>query len=298
MNLRSASYIYIILILGSGYSVLSTLINYFFKSYTVPPNSFAKIQLIQDQNVRGINTATILSRNIFNIEGTIPRIGQLLNKESQCPGIAKHSSLPYEIVGILYGGSSKTSVAVLQNKNVQEEILILKKNSKLPKKGYVSNIDSNRIWIVTEFCPEYLEISKAKLPPSRVRHGNLATQASDQGYSESGFERVGNNTNVTREWVDDILTNKLADTLGDALATPNVVDGATNGFVISQIEPMSVYDKFGLKNGDIVTAVNGVPLNDAGQAIQTLTALKNEREIELQVMRNGQITTFRVNVQQ
>lgn len=298
MKIRSASYIYAILILGSGYGVLSTFINYFFKSYTIPNNSSAKIQLLKDQNMSGINTVAILSRNIFNIEGTIPTVGQLLSKESQCPGAAKHSSAPYDIIGILYGGNSKTSIALLQNKNVQEEILIVKKNSKLPKKGYVSNIDLNRVWIVTDFCPEYIELPKAKLPPSRVRHGNAAAQASDQGYSEPGFERVGSNTNVTRGWVDDILTNKLADTLGDALATPHVVDGATNGFVISQIEPMSVYDKLGLKDGDVVTAVNGVPLNDAGQAIQTLTALKNEKDIELQVVRNGQITTFHMNIQQ
>lgn len=297
MKIKSAPYIYGILILGSGYGLLSTFIHYFTYPGAKNANIVANTLAPQNSNTKKVDTNTILSRNIFNIEGTIPNDGQLIGTQSKCVGVPNQSPLPYQLIGVIYGGNSQSSAAILENFNTQE-VLVVKKGSSLPQKGVVSDIEVNRIWIISSGCPEYIDLPKFKLPSSRVRRGGASQMASDQSYSEAGFDRIGTNTDVTRQWVDDILNNKLASVLNDALATPHMVDGRIDGFTISQIEPMSVYDKFGLKNGDTVMAINGIPLNDVGQAIQTLNALKNEGNIELQVMRNGKLTTFRVNVQQ
>lgn len=295
MKVKSASYIYGILILGSGYGFLSTLYYYFTYPPTIHAAPISNKIFSEDLSATNFDATKIFLRNIFNIEGTIPDDGQMIGSRAQCV-TSNPSPLPYNVIGILYGGSAESSIVMLENRNTKE-IIILKNGANLQGKGSISKIDSNRVWITITGCPEYLELPKFKLPPSRVRKGNLDKTASDASYSEPGLERIGTNTNVTREWVNDILTNKLASVLSEALATPNLVNGRVEGFTISQIEPMSVYDKMGLKNGDVVKSINGIPLNDAGQAIQTLNALRNEGNISLQVMRNGQLTTFQINVQ-
>jgi type II secretory pathway component PulC len=55
------------------------------------------------------------------------------------------------------------------------------------------------------------------------------------------------------------------------------------------------YEK--LKDGDIVSSINGIELNDAARAIQTLNSLRNENNIEIQLLRGGQTITLKVNVQ-
>ena len=133
-----------------------------------------------------------------------------------------------------------------------------------------------------------------ELPASRVRTGETKSAAA---FSEPGFERTGNSSVVTRQWVNDVLTNKLSQTLEDALAQPHLVNGKVQGFIITQISPNSIYDKLGIKNGDIVTAINGIQLNDAARAIQTLNSMRSETNIELQAIRGGQTVNFKVSIQ-
>ena len=282
--------LYLIIYLITGFSVVTTL---FYYLYT--PRASALDEHDLPTPILQANISKILERNIFNTEGHFPEIGQLKQAVLQCVGTPKKSSLPYKVMGILYGGSSRTSMAMLQNKNT-ENILILKYRDKLPEDGYISGIDQRKVWITDIGCPEYLDIPRVELPPSRIRKGGGSGSASERSYSEDGFERIGTNTRVTREWVDDILNNKLNSVLSDSYVAPNMVNGRINGFIISQIEPMSVFDKIGLKDGDIITSINGISLNDPGRAIQTLNGLRNESKVTMQVIRNGKPTTFTVNV--
>ncbi len=285
--------IYLIIFIISGVGLLSTLFYYF---YTPKPNLASNQENLNLKQIE-VNISRIFDRNVFNKDGIFPSLGQLPQSKLMCSGIPQQSKLPYKVIGIIFGGNSVSSMAILQNKNT-ESIIILKQNDSLQQTGYISNIDARRVWITETGCPEYLDLPKAQLPPSRVRKNGRGGNASDKSYSESGFDRVGTNTNVTREWVDDILNNKLSSALNDAFVVPHIVNGRIDGFAITQIEPMSVYDKLGLKDGDVITSINGIPLNDAGRAIQTLNGLKNENDISLQVLRNGQPTTFKVNVNQ
>jgi len=278
----------------SGVGLLTTIFSIWY--YPSKPVISEKYDLRGSKNLTVIEFTKLLDRNIFNVEGSIPAKGQLDQNIYLCASRAIRSKLPYNVLGILYGGNAQSSVVILQNKN-NENILILKEGSKLSQKGYITNIESKRVWITETMCPEYLDLPKFKPPLARVRKGGRGQSASDRSYQEEGFNRSGSNTDVTREWLNDILENKLSSVLNDALVSPHMVNGQVNGFVISQIEPMSVFDKLGLKDGDIVTSMNGIQLNDAGRAIQTLNGLRNESEITMQVIRNGKETSFKVNIQ-
>ena len=50
----------------------------------------------------------------------------------------------------------------------------------------------------------------------------------------------------------------------------------------------SLYEKLGLKNGDILTAVNENNLSDPSQALKIFEQLKNERSINVKLERNGE----------
>jgi serine protease Do len=74
------------------------------------------------------------------------------------------------------------------------------------------------------------------------------------------------------------LTPALADTLGLK---------AQRGALISDVQPDTPAAKSGLKNGDVVTAVNGQPIEDANKLTFTVGAVSPGTKLELDVLREG-----------
>ncbi len=63
-------------------------------------------------------------------------------------------------------------------------------------------------------------------------------------------------------WVLDqkAVENAVGDmskVLSDARLTPKVTKGAVEGFLVTEIKPRGIFDAIGLKNGDVLTRING-----------------------------------------
>jgi general secretion pathway protein C len=230
---------------------------------------------------------TIHSRNIFNSEGGTADE----KKDTGC--VPRKSDLPLKFTGVIFGGTADTSIAVLEaTSNKQVDTFVL--GEAVPGDAKVSNITRDKIFLSRNNCEEFLELEQPELPKKRMagEKKRLAKPAEGgpmegNSYREDGYERTGSTIAATRQWVEKALTIDFAKTLQDAKASPNTVNGEVRGFVLTRIRPDSVYEKMGLQDGDVVCAINGIELNDAARAIQTLNAMRNERKIELCVMRGG-----------
>ena len=75
-------------------------------------------------------------------------------------------------------------------------------------------------------------------------------------------------------------------------AVPHFQDGKASGFRLFAIRQDSVFEKIGLKNGDVITRVNGNDLTDPARAMSLIQELRNEGHITVDVMRNRQPTTL------
>ncbi len=234
--------------------------------------------------------SNILQRNLFNREGSIPDASLV----STCLDKPQKSRLSYKVVGIIFGGTANSSIAVLQSPNAQGPSSY-RYGDELPAGGFISDISRDRVYITLAMCPEYLEIEYKKIEDAKREARNKLNGS--KGYTEKGFERSGNTTTVTKEWVTNILNNNLPTTLQDARAVPHIEGGSIHGFNLTEIVPNSVYSKLGFENGDVVTTINGVELNDAARAIQTLNSLRSENNVEIAVIRNGLPIVLKVNIE-
>jgi len=70
-------------------------------------------------------------------------------------------------------------------------------------------------------------------------------------------------------------------------AIPNLQNGASNGFRLSEIQPGSIFDEIGLQDGDVLTTIQGQNLGDPTQAVALLSSLRSRSSISLNVIRNG-----------
>ncbi len=121
--------------------------------------------------------------------------------------------------------------------------------------------------------------------PGRVFPRNLMRRS----VSENGIRQVDSNRYVlARSTVDNSLNN-MASLFTQVRAIPNLgPDGQSNGFKLSEIQPDSVFQQIGLRDGDILTDVGGQRVGDPSKAFQLLSSLRTQNSINLTVLRGGQ----------
>ena len=104
----------------------------------------------------------------------------------------------------------------------------------------------------------------------------------------NGIERVGNTLKITRELKDNLVGKNLNKILMQAAAVPYTKNGKLIGFKLLEIDEGSIYNVAGIQNGDVITHINDLPINDAGAAIRALTKLKKASTAKFGYIRNNQ----------
>jgi hypothetical protein len=87
-------------------------------------------------------------------------------------------------------------------------------------------------------------------------------------------------------------TRDLKRILLQARIVPSVKQGRTVGFRITGISRGSIYEKIGLRNGDVLRRVNMQKLDDPAKLFKLYQEMKNKRHISILLSRNGQNQTF------
>jgi general secretion pathway protein C len=114
--------------------------------------------------------------------------------------------------------------------------------------------------------------------------------------SGDGIQATGENEYlVPRSEVDNALQN-MSQLFTQIRAVPHFEGGQSIGFRLFAIRRGSLFDKIGLKNGDIITDINGSPMNDPSKAMALLQELQNANDLAAKVIRNGQPTTLTLNI--
>jgi len=74
-------------------------------------------------------------------------------------------------------------------------------------------------------------------------------------------------------------------------AMPVMDHGKLSGYRIYPAGNPSIFNQLGLKAGDVVSAVNGIPLTDPAQSMRVLSTIKTSDQISVSLLRNGQTMT-------
>jgi type II secretion system protein C len=74
-------------------------------------------------------------------------------------------------------------------------------------------------------------------------------------------------------------------------------DGEYDGYRMSAIRRDTLPDKLGIRNGDIVHAVNGMPLTSVQGAMTAFQTMQNERKFNFEVTRRGQKVNMDYEIQ-
>lgn len=249
----------------------------------------------------------ILSRNLFNIEGTLgdvdPTAGELGDSGS---GLTL-STLPLKVIGIIYGGSPETGLATIENTQKKKISSFIVADTLMPN-VVVDKIYQLRVILLNNGHREYIDLERKEIVRSSrgSKKKEVETQTNGvspiakgpalKSFKEDGFERNGNDMTMSQAYKQRMLTDDFTKVLQDAKASPYVVNGQVLGFELTRIREGSVYLKAGLQNGDVVQEINGVRLTNASAAIGILQSSRKASELDVVILRNGQPMNMHLEV--
>ena len=250
----------------------------------------------------------ILARNIFNSAGEKETTKS--GPQNATAEIVK-TDLPVKLRGVIYGGDPFSGIAVIENTGSPNSVInSFMVGDILDKEAVVKEIYEDRIIIELPGRKEFVPLETPELLRSQRRRGRakptgeatdpslrpLATEPPPETYKEEGFSRNGGDIEISSLKKNALITSELPTVLQDAKAEPNVVDSQIMGWRLERIRKGSIYEKAGFQNGDVIEEINGVPLNDAAQAIKLLQGLRNEPEIDIRYSRAGVRRTANIKV--
>lgn len=130
-----------------------------------------------------------------------------------------------------------------------------------------------------------------RMPPRFRRRLGLpmGRPAAPVGAADTGVREVApNRYMVNRSSLNNDMQD-MAKLFTEVRAVPNIENGSSNGFTLSEIQPGSVFDAMGLHDGDVVTNIGGQATTDPRKTISVLESLQtaNNRSVQLTVLRNG-----------
>lgn len=124
--------------------------------------------------------------------------------------------------------------------------------------------------------------------------GGAITMATAAPATADSVTNTGiNSYSIAREQVNQQM--RKPEFLRQALMVPN----AGGGFLVREIQPGSLYEKLGLRAGDVIQSVNGQLANTMGDVMKFYQQLENGQtsDISIDVRRAGKNETLRYHLQ-
>lgn len=257
-------------------------------SLTVPPRSAADANRLPPLNI-----VPILNAHLFGQPAPPP-------PPSLIPETPPATRLNYKLYGIYYTAEIRDARAIIETGNgtaksyqvgevlegqvtlysIKEREVILKRNDRYETLRLLGT-DPNARQEMLPPEPEPPRSNNAAVqsaPPAAIAPQNLPPAQLLGQYQQ----RLASNPQS--------LMNLLR-------AAPVQENGQFIGYRISPAQDRALFEKFGLEKGDIITAVNGITLDNPLKGFKVLEEIAHANQLSLQVNRSGQVMNLQFQIQ-
>ncbi|QWV94035.1 general secretion pathway protein GspC [Geomonas oryzisoli] len=240
-----------------------------------------------------LSFAPILERGLFG-KATQGKLTPLQQQTAAGPAAAA-AARPAASVGdlVLLGtavGSFRETFALVQKTSSHEERVFRLGDTVFSAGPLVSVkkdvaeilIGGKRVKILTPMAAA----AEAAAAPAAAPAGGAGGLAASSG---------GGNYVIDQRALNAALDN-IGQAMTDARLLPSMKDGKVEGFRASEVKPQGIFGTVGIKNGDVLLRMNDFPIDSPEKAIQSFASLKGQSRIKLDLIRDGQPTTFNYDI--
>lgn len=238
-----------------------------------------------EEKQRSINEyAAVVDSNMF--------IGHTIPSETVDPnGPARKTNLPLVLIGTVVLKNELKSIATIEDRSANM-VFPVRIDDVMNNQIQIKKIEHLRVTFLNMNSNqmEFVEIIE-DTPVLRIESARPTAPKGEGGVTKLDDTHV----QIEQKVIRDGMAN-LNEVLQQARAIPNFENGMPDGYKILQIAPGSIFEKLGIKNGDVISGLNGEPVNDPGKALGLLNDLPNANHVEITVKRNGHKQTMNFDI--
>jgi general secretion pathway protein C len=201
-------------------------------------------------------------------------------------GNAPDTTLALTLHGIVAGRSAQDSRALIVANGDEEPYAV---GANLPGGAVIRAIYPDRVMLERGGRMEAL-----RLPKTDTSSGPNTGAPLAMGQSGPAADTAPDTSSPLPQNLGELrqqITQNPQRLMDVVRAMPVEVQGKLSGYRVYPSGNSPVFAQLGLKPGDVVTAVNGIPLTNPAQSMQLLSALKTSEQISITLTRNGQSQT-------
>jgi general secretion pathway protein C len=232
----------------------------------------------------------ITERNIFNSgTGDIAPQAQQVDIEN-----LKQTDLKLKLWGTVTGQNER-AYAVIEDTKTREQNLYHAGDTidnavvkMILREKVVLNVDNQDEILAMEEISD--RRGRAGAAPQRV------VGPSDIGNQKLPVSRYPRKIQLQGDQIKNAMEN-LGQLMDQATLRPHIEDGQPAGISITGIKPNAIFRKMRLRNGDVITGVNGNSISSVEDATKVFEELSSGSNIQIQIKRRGREQTLDYNIE-
>ena len=231
----------------------------------------------QDDNPPLSGYRAITKRNLFNTNPDIEAPAKAIDVDN-----LKKTDLNLKLWGTVTGQDRKAYAVIEDTKTRKQELYRIGDSIQdatlkliLRQKVVLSVKDGDEILGMEE-------IGAAKRGRESPRGARKAAAAPPK-MPVSSYPRQ---LTLKSDQIESALEN-LDQLMDQARIRPHIEDGKPSGISITGIKPNTIFRKMRLRNGDIITGVNGDPIESVDDAMKIFGDLSSAPEVQVEIKRRG-----------
>jgi general secretion pathway protein C len=234
----------------------------------------------------------IVKRDVFNLA---PQV------ESEAPVVAE--DLHLKLIGTSYL-STDSPFAVIEDAAGNQ--VLYQVGDDIPDAGKLVAVELTRAVVDRGGRRVALEMQSDAIPqvpdvaaPASDRHHHPAGKTAPPNMAAvRGFKPFGSHAKIKVDQTGKdsyaVARTDLLRSIGNPAtmmvqmhASPNLVDGNVNGFTLGQVAPDSAFADLGIEQGDVLTSINGKPVNNPMMAMSAMSQVQTAASMDFGLLRGG-----------
>jgi len=201
---------------------------------------------------------------------------------------APKTSLKLKLVGLMYSTDKDQARAIIEN--AKDGARSYAMHERVADKAEIYSIEPDRVILIHAGRREALMLDpNDKTPNSRPDAGVQPINDPGNTQASTGLQSAsGQNTETG--------SKKMAEVMREFSATPVMENGELQGFRLEAVRNPEIMNEWGITPNDVITAVNGIPLNSPGKIMVLYDKLKKQREFEITLNNGGNVRNVNVEL--
>ena len=211
---------------------------------------------------------------------------------------APKTSLKLKLVGLMYSTDKNQARAIIESQ--EDGARSFANRERVADNAEIYSIEPDRVILTHAGRQEALMLNPEQKPsgnPTDTGNQSLNDLNKNQASTESPNKnqittepQSGSRQNLTN------VPKNMDELMRDFAATPVMEKGELLGFRLKALQNPEIMKGWGIDPNDVITAVNGIPLNAPGRVMVLYDKLKKQREFEITLNNGGNSRTITVDL--